>query len=165
MRYQVRQKMFSIGADFWITDQGGYQAFFVDGKAMSLRQTLELKDPAGAVVARVQKRLLSMRDTMEVERDGQVLASVRPAMFSPLRHRSVIDLADGGQWEASGDLVGHEFEISGRGQSVAYVSRAWFQFRDTYGVDVAPGEDDALVLAVAVCLDRIHHDEQEERHR
>lgn len=165
MRYQVRQKMFSIGADFWITDQSGYQAFFVDGKAMSLRQTLEIKDPAGAVVARVQKKLLSMRDTMEVERDGQVLASVRPAMFSPLRHRSVIDLADGGQWEASGDLVGHEFEISGRGQSVAYVSRAWFQFRDTYGVDVAPGEDDALVLAVAVCLDRIHHDEQEERHR
>lgn len=163
MRYQVRQKMFSIGADFWITDESGYQAFFVDGKAMSLRQTLEIKDPAGAVVARVQKKLLSMRDTMEVERDGQVLASVRPAMFSPLRHRSVIDLADGGQWEASGDLVGHEFEISGRGQAVAYVSRAWFQFRDTYGVDVAPGEDDALVLAVAVCLDRIHHDEQEEQ--
>jgi hypothetical protein len=30
-------------------------------------------------------------------------------------------------------------------------------------VEVAPGEDDALLLAVAVCRDRIHH-EEEERH-
>jgi uncharacterized protein YxjI len=30
--------------------------------------------------------------------------------------------------------------------------------RDTYGIEVAPGEDDAFILAVAVCLDRMTHD-------
>lgn len=165
MRYQVRQKMFSIGADFWITDQDGNENYFVDGKALSLRQTLEIKDPGGAIVALVRKKLLSMRETMEVERDGAVLATIRAAMFSPLRHRSVIDIADGTQWEASGDLTDHEFEISNGGRPVAYISRAWFRVRDTYGVDVAPGEDVALVLAVAICLDRIHHDEQERRNQ
>jgi uncharacterized protein YxjI len=30
-------------------------------------------------------------------------------------------------------------------------------------VDVAPGEDDVLLIAVAVALDRIHHDEEERR--
>jgi uncharacterized protein YxjI len=39
----------------------------------------------------------------------------------------------------------------------ARVSRQWFRIRDTYGVEVAPGIDDAL--AVAVCTDRIHEDE------
>jgi uncharacterized protein YxjI len=33
--------------------------------------------------------------------------------------------------------------------------------RDRYGVDVAPGLDDALILAMAVALDRLEHDEAE----
>jgi uncharacterized protein YxjI len=37
--------------------------------------------------------------------------------------------------------------------------------RDTYGVDVAPGEDDVLMVCVAIALDRIHHDEEERRAR
>ncbi len=45
---------------------------------------------------------------------------------------------------------------------VARISRAWFRPRDTYGVEVADGVDDALVLAAAVCLDRIHHEEEED---
>lgn len=161
MRYQVREKMFSIGDDFWITDEQGNQVFLVDGKAMRLTETFELKDSAGAVVATVRKKIFAMRDTMQVERDGTVVATVTKAMFSPLRHRSTVDLADGTQWEASGDLMGMDYTIAAGGRTVAQVSRAWFRLRDTYGVEVGPGEDDALILAVAVCLDRIHHDEQQ----
>ena len=165
MRYVVRQKMFSIGDDFWVTDEQGNQVFLVDGKVMRLRETLELKDASGAVAATVRKKLLAMRDTMEIERDGAVIATVRKAMFSPLRHRSVIDLADGSQLEAVGNLLDMEFEIVAGGQLLARVSRAWFRLRDTYGVEVVPGQDDALFIAIAVCLDRIHHDEQEEHRR
>lgn len=163
MRYMVRQKLFSIGDDFWVTDEQGDQVFLVDGKVLRLRETLELKDRSGAVVATVRKKLLAVRDSMEIERDGQVIATVRTAMFSPLRHRSTIDLADGSQLEAVGNLFDMEFEILAAGQLLARVSRAWFRLRDTYGVEVAPGQDDALFIAIAVCLDRIHHDEQEHR--
>jgi uncharacterized protein YxjI len=30
--------------------------------------------------------------------------------------------------------------------------------RDTYGVEIAAGQDDALVLAVVVCIDQMTHD-------
>jgi uncharacterized protein YxjI len=163
MRYVVRQRMFSIGDDFWITDEMGNHAFLVDGKAMRLRETFELKDPAGTIVATVRKKMFAFRDTMEIERGGAVIATVRKAVFSPLRHRSTIELAGGGQLEATGDLIGLEFEITSGHQTLARISRSWFSFRDTYGVDVAPGADDALLLAVAVCLDRIHHDEENRR--
>ena len=162
MRYTVRQKMFSIGADFWVTDEQGNRVFLVDGKAMRLRETLELKDTSGAVVATVRKKLLAVRDTMQIERGGMVVATVRKAMLSPLRHRSTIDLADGSQLEAAGNILDMEFEIRAGHQPLARVSRAWFRLRDTYGVAVAPGQDDALLIAIAVCLDRIHHDEQQE---
>jgi uncharacterized protein YxjI len=97
---------------------------------------------------------------MEVERDGAVIATVRRQLFSMLHHKSSIELADGSVLEAVGNLTGREFDIrDGGGNTVARVSRAWFTVRDTYGVDVQDGQDDTLWLAVAVCLDRIHHEE------
>ena len=161
MRYAVREKLFSIGDDFWITDEQGGKAFLVDGKVLRLRQTLEIQDPDGRVLVTVRKKLIAVHETMEIERDGAVVATVRKALVSPLHHRSVVDLADGSQLEAVGNILDKEFEIRAGGQVLARISRAWFRIRDTYGVDVAPGQDDALFLAIAVVLDRIQHDEEE----
>ena len=72
-----------------------------------------------------------------------------------------ISCTDGRTLEAVGNLTGREFDIRDGGHTLARVSRAWFTMRDTYGVDVADGEDTAMLLAVAVCLDRIHHEEDE----
>jgi len=161
MRYAVREKLFSIGDDFWITDEQGGKAFLVDGKVLRLRQTLEIQDPDGRVLVTVRKKLIAVHETMEIERDGAVVATVRKALVSPLHHRSIVDLADGSQLEAVGNILDKEFEIRAGGQVLARISRAWFRIRDTYGVDVAPGQDDALFLAIAVVLDRIQHDEEE----
>jgi uncharacterized protein YxjI len=163
MRYLIREKVFSIGDDFWVTDEQGDKVFLVDGKAMRLRETFELKDTSGAVVATVRKKLLALRDSMNIERDGTVIATVKKALVSPLHHRSVVELSGGGEMEAVGNILNKEFEIRSGGMVLAHISRSWFRMRDTYGVDVAPGQDDALILAVAVCLDRIHHDEEAER--
>jgi uncharacterized protein YxjI len=161
MRYAVREKLFSIGDDFWITDEQGGKAFLVDGKVLRLRQTLEIQDPDGRVVVKVRKKLIAMHETMEIEQDGAVVATVRKALISPLHHRSTVDLADGSQLEAVGNILDKEFEITAGSQVLARISRAWFRIRDTYGVDVAPGQDDVLFLAIAVALDRIHDDEEE----
>jgi uncharacterized protein YxjI len=163
MRYLVRERIFSIGEDFWVTDEAGNKIYLVDGKALSLRDTFELKDRSGAVLASVHKKLLAVHDTMEIERDGAVIAKVKKALVSPLHHRSVIELPGGGELEAVGNVVDKEFEIRSGSTVLAHVSRSWFRVRDTYGVDVAPGQDDALMIAIAVCLDRIH-EQDEQRH-
>jgi uncharacterized protein YxjI len=165
MRYQVRERLFSIKDDFWVTDQDGNRAFFVDAKVLSLHHTLDLQDASGRTLAEIKHKLVTFTDAIEVERDGSVIATVHKAVFSPLHHRAVIDLADGRRLEAVGNIVDKDFEIRDGDQVVAQVSRAWFRVRDTYGVDVAPGEDDALMICIAVCLDRIHHEEEEQRDR
>jgi len=161
MRYAVQEKLFSVGDDFWITDEQGGKAFLVDGKVLRLRQTLEIQDPGGRVLVTVRKKLVTMHETMEIEQDGTLVGTVRKALVSPLHHRSVVDLADGSQLEAVGNVLDKEFEITAGNQVLARISRAWFRIRDTYGVDVAPGQDDVLFLAIAVALDRIQHDEEE----
>lgn len=160
MRYLVRERFASIGGDFWVTDEQGNQVYSVDGQALSLRQTFILQDKSGAVVASV-RNIWSWRDTIEIQRDGAVIATVQPAIFSPLHHRSDIVLADGRHLEATGNFLEKEFEIRSGDKVVAQVSRSWFQVQDNYAVDVSPGQDDALFIAIAVCLDRIEHEQQQ----
>ena len=157
-QYQMREKMFSIGDDFWIETAGGQRAFKVDGKALRVRDTLVIEDNSGNEVCTVQEKKLHVRDTMEVERGGRRLATVKKALVSPLRDRYSIDVADGDDLDAKGNIVDHEYTIERDGHKVAEVSKRWFRVRDTYGIEVHPGQDDALILAVAVCIDRMSHD-------
>jgi uncharacterized protein YxjI len=160
MRYLVRERLFHIKDDFWVTDADGNQAFFVNAKLLSLRHTLELQDPSGRTLAAIKHRLLTFTDAMEIEHEGQGVATVHRAVFSPLHHRSVIDLADGGRLDAVGNIIDKDFEVTDGDRVLARVSRAWFRLRDTYGVDVAPDANDVLMICIAICLDRIHAEEE-----
>ena len=166
MRYLVQERIFSFTADFWIEDENGNRVFFVDGRALSLRETFELRDASGQLRALIRKKMFAMRDTMEIEDGSGVIAKVRPAFFSPFKHRYEIDMADGSQLQAEGNFADKDWAVvSQNNQLVARISRQWFRIRDTYGVEVAPGADDAVMIAIAVCIDRIHEDEVRERER
>ena len=153
--YRMREKLFAIGDDYWIENEEGERVLKVDGKALRIRQTLKLEDPSGAELYTVQERKLAVRDTMAVERGGQTVAKVRKALVTPLRERFAIDVENGEDMEAKGNIVDHEYKIERGGDRVAEVSKRWFRVRDTYGIEVAPGQDDALILAVTVCIDQM----------
>lgn len=163
MRYLMRKQLFAIGDDFWVEDESGQRAFRVDGKVMRIRQTFVLEDASGAEVATIRKKLVSLRDTMDVEYEGQVLARVRRAMFSPFRQRFHVDVAGEPEMVVQGNITDHEYEVRREGTTVAEISKRWFSFRDTYAVDVAPDENVALVLALTVAVDWMGHEEHEER--
>jgi uncharacterized protein YxjI len=162
MRYLVRERLFSIKDDFWVTGERGDRVFFVNAKVLSLHHTLVLEDASGRKLAEIKHKLLTFTDAMDIENDGRVVATVHKAVFSPLHHKAFIDLADGGRLEAVGDIIDKEFEVRDGHRVLARISRKWFRIRDTYGVDVAPGENDALMICIAICLEQIH--DAEERH-
>ena len=114
-----------------------------------------LEDSSGAELFSVQEKKVRVRDTMEIERDGHTVATVRKALVSPLRDRFAIDVEDGDDMEAKGNVVDHEYKIERGGNQVAEVSKRWFRVRDTYGIEVEPQQDDALILAVTVCIDQM----------
>lgn len=155
IRYQMREKMFAIGDDAWIEDSNGNRAYKADGKALRARSTFVLEDAAGNEVASIQEKMLRVKDTMDIERGGAKIATVKKALVSPLRDRFDVKLENGEEWDVQGNITAHEYEISsGRGK-VAGVSMKWFRVRDTYGIEVSPGQDVGLVLAVAVALDEM----------
>jgi uncharacterized protein YxjI len=155
-KYRMREKLFAIGDDFWIEDENGDRAFKVDGKALRIRKTLVLEDPSGAELFTVQEKKLHIRDTMDIERGGKTAARVKKALITPLRERFSIEVEGAEDLEAKGNIADHEYKIERDGKRVAEVSKRWFRVRDTYGIEMAPGEeDDALILAATVCIDQM----------
>jgi uncharacterized protein YxjI len=156
-RYQMRERVFSIGDDFWIGTERDERAFKVDGKALRVRKTLVVESPSGEELFTVRERKLSVRDKMTIEHGGDTVATVKKAILG-IRDRYAIDLAGGGELQAKGNIVDHEYEVERDGRKIAQVSKRWFRIRDSYGIEVAAGENDAFLIAVSVCIDQLSHD-------
>ena len=156
--YQMRQNMVSIGDDVWIENDRGERVYKVDGKALRVRQTLVFEDAHGAELAKIQERMLRVKDSMEIEGPhGERLAMVKKALITPVRERWVVNVKGGQDLEVQGNILDHEYTIGEGRDKVAEVSKKWFRVRDTYGVEIDAGQDDAVILAVTVCIDEMAH--------
>jgi uncharacterized protein YxjI len=157
-RYQMRQRMVAIGDDFWIENENGQKVFKVDGKALRVRQTLIFEDAHGNELCKIQERMLRIKDSMEIEGPhGEQLAMVKKALITPIRERWVVKIKGRPDLDVQGNILDHEYSIGEGRDKIAEVSKRWFRLRDTYGVAIDPGQDDVLILAVAVCVDEMAH--------
>jgi uncharacterized protein YxjI len=155
--YQMREKLVAFGDDYWIETNTGQRAFKVDGKALRVRDSLTIRDAQGNEVAKLQERMVVIRDTMKIERPGKPEATIKKAMITPLRERYTLEAADVGEIQIQGNIVDHEYTFERGGQKIAETSKRWFRVRDSYGVEIAPGQDDVLILAATVAIDQISH--------
>ena len=151
--FQMREKIFAIGDDYWIEDADGNRAFKVDGKALRFRDTFILEDAHGNEVSKIQEKKLSLRDKMTIE-SGTTRATVHKRLIG-IRDHYVIEVEGGDDLEAHGNIVDHEYEIERDGEQIAKISKKWFRLRDTYGVQLAQGQDVPLILSVSVCVDQM----------
>ena len=157
-RYQIRQRMISIGDDYVIENGHGEHVFKLDGKALRIRKTIRFEDMDGRELCTIQERMLHLKDSMEIEDPaGHRMALVQKAMITPLRERWTVEVEDGPDLSVQGNVLDHEYTIDRDGQRVAEVSKRWFRVRDTYGVEIAPGENDILILATAGVIDTMTH--------
>src|ERR1051326_4626507 len=125
MRYVIREKFFHLGEDSQITDEQGRVVFQVDGKVLSLHNTLVIRDMAGNEAATVRRQLISLRPTYTITRQGQELAEVRKKLISPFIDRYTIDIPGPDDFSVKGSLLEHEYTISQNDQLVATVSKRW----------------------------------------
>jgi uncharacterized protein YxjI len=158
-RYKMHEKLVSIGDDYWIENEAGEREFYVDGKALRLRDTLIIRDAQGNEVYKLQEMLLRIKDTVDVlDATGKTAATIKKALISPLRDHWKVEVANGPEMDIQGNILDHEYKIEAGREKVADISKKWFRIRDTYGVEIEPGQDAALILAIAAALDQMAHD-------
>jgi uncharacterized protein YxjI len=157
MRYVMKQKLLAWGDDFTIRDADGNDVFYVDGKAFSLGKQLSFQDMEGRELAYIRQKLLAWGPTYEIERGGVVVAIVKKELFTLFNCRFSVDVPGPDDLEASGNLLHHEYVLTRQGRAVATVTKEWVAWSDTYGIDIADGEDEVLILASAIVIDLCCH--------
>ena len=164
MRFILKQKLFSWGDDFFIKDENENDVYFVDGKGFSLGDQLSFQDLERNELAFIKQRLLAWGATYEIYRDGELAAVVKKELFALFNHRFTVDVPGPNDLEAEGDFTDHEYSFTRGGRTVATVSKRWFSWTDTYGIDIADDEDAILILASAVVVDQACHPDDGKRH-
>jgi uncharacterized protein YxjI len=158
MRYIMRQKVFSLASKFAIRNENGEDAFFVNGESFSLGHKLSFEDPSGKELLFISQKLLSWGPTYELYRVEKHVATIKKEMFTLFQCTFDIHVEDQGDLEAQGDLSDHEYTVTRDGAPVAQISKQWFSWLDTYGVDVADSVDPVLILASTVVIDMCCHE-------
>lgn len=154
-RYRMRQKIAAIGDDFWIENGKGQKVYKIDGKAMRIRSTLIFEDAHGNELMKIQERKVHVKDSMEIEdAHGNRVAMVKKALITPVRERWTVDIPGAADMEVQGNILDHEFKIG----HVAEISKKWFRIADSYGIEIEPGQNDVLILAVAAVIDMMSHE-------
>lgn len=163
MRYVMRQKILSLADSFTIKDEQERDVYVVKGKLFSFGDKLSFQDTAGNELVYIDQRLLNWGPTYELWRGEELLAVVKRQLFSFIHHRFTVDVPGPNDLEAEGDFLDHEYTFTRGGSVVATVSKRWFSWTDTYGIEIADGEDHVLVLASAVVVDMVCHDDSKRR--
>ena len=157
MRFVMRQKLFAITDDYNIADANEQDVYYVDGKLLSLGKNLSFQDMERRELAHIQQKLLNWGPTYEVTHNGELVAVVKKELFTLFHCVFHVDEPGHEALTAEGNFSDHEYVFTRAGQRVASVSKQWFTFADTYGVDVSDGEDPVLILACTVVIDEACH--------
>lgn len=161
--YVLQEKLLSIGGDLYVTDPAGNHIFEVDGKAFSIRRTLFLNDLQGQPLYEINASLMHIHKTFEIKRGDEVVATIQRALVTFLSPHYTVTMAGGRTLEIQGNIWDHEFQATENGQTVFQASRRWLSFRDAYGVQVEPGFDVPLALALAIALEQMELEHRDQR--
>jgi uncharacterized protein YxjI len=160
--YVLNQNLMSIGGDLWIDDAAGNHAFEVDGKAFSLRRTLVLQDALGNPLYQISQSLAHLHTTFEIKRGEEVVATIQKALINIMGDHFIITASTGEQLTVTGDWIAREFHVARAGSDVILASRRLLSLHGAYGVQIAPGFDTPLALAIVIALEQM---ELQEGHR
>ena len=163
--YVLNQKLISLTGDLWIEDGQGNHAFEVDGKLLSLRGTHVLKDLSGQALYEISKPLAPhVHKTIDISKGGQTAATVQEAILHLGGDKFKISLSGGLELTIHGDWMNREFQVKDlTGRVAIVVSRAWFSIHDGYGIQITPGFEVPLALAIVIALERVEAQEQGEQ--
>jgi len=154
-RYIMRQRIMALGQDFHVNNAAGQPVYKIHGKVRLIKESLKFRDMQGNLLYQLDEKVLRIRESFNILRpDGQVAARVHNAIVDPLRERFTIEIPGGEDMMTMGKVIWAQYDILRNGQPVAKISKqfSWIG-RDQYVVDVLPGEDDCLILAITVVID------------
>lgn len=157
MIYRIKEQFWSLGDTFTITDQDSRPVFLVKGRAFSWGDKLSFQDLTGDELAFISQKLLSFQPRYEILCNGELFAEVTKT-FSWFKQKFVLDVPGPNDYSIEGSFWQHDFSFRRAEGVVATVSKSYWDWTDSYGVDIVEGEDDVAILCACIVIDQVLHD-------
>jgi len=158
MRYVIRQKIFSLGDSFNIKNEFGNDIFVVRQQLLSFGKKLRIYDLLDNELCYIEQRLLKFMPEYDIYINGSLIANVKKK-FAFFRNDFIITGPEG-QYYVQGNIWAREFEIFRDNILIAHISKEFFSFTDTYGVDIDDNIDQVRTLALAIVIDMVCHEDK-----
>lgn len=159
MRYVIKQKVFSFGDNFTIKDENGNDCFKVKGKVFAFGNKLRLFDMQEQELVYIEQKLFKFLPEYNLYYKGDLYATVKKE-FSFFKPKFNINSAMG-TYRVEGNTWGMDFNIFKDDRHIAQVSKKWFSWGDTYGVDILGEEEPSYILALTIVIDQVIHDKNQ----
>lgn len=149
MKLYIKEKVFSWGDKFYVKDALGNDRYVVEGEVFTLGKKLHVYDMRGREAAFIKQELMTFLPRFTVWSGGQEIAQVKKE-FSFLVPRYSIE---GLGWVIEGSFWEHDYQITQNGSPIVTITKEWMTWGDSYELDIAPGADEILALAVVLTID------------
>jgi uncharacterized protein YxjI len=156
-RYRLTADLAGIGGDFAIENALGQAVFFVDGRALHDQSVIAIMDRQGRRLYHAQALALGDGADLAVWRDLVIAATIKIDSVAPDRQYWSVETPAAPATSLKGRIADHEYLMVRAGQKIAEVSRQWFHISNSYGVEITPGQDNALIIAIAIAIGSMTH--------
>jgi uncharacterized protein YxjI len=158
-KYVMKQKIWTLGDKFVIKDETKTPVFYVKGKVFSVGDKLSFRDIDGNELAYISQKVFSFSPRYKIYRDKRLVATI-VKKIAPFKDLYVVHVPGTDDFRVKGNFLNYEYDYTRKGRKIAFVSKKFFSWGDTYGIAIAPGEDDILILATAVVIDMVSHGDE-----
>lgn len=151
----IKQKVFSIGEKFTVTDENQQPRFYVNGSFMKIPKTFEITDEQGREVSKITKKTISLLPKFFVEIDGKEMVEIQKKLtFLKAKYEINADgvSVDGNWWDM-------DFSVARQGKTLAEIHKKWVSWGDTYEIKIFDEDYLIMILSIVIAIDRVKADE------
>lgn len=149
MKLYIKQKVFTLGESFTVTDEHENAVFYVEGSFFRIPKAFTIYDVQQQEVATIERQLLRLFSHYDIQAINHQLITLQRE-FSFFRQSFRLE---GIPWNLRGDFWHHNYEVVYGDRIIMSMEKHWFTWGDSYELNVLHDEDAILALCIAICVD------------
>jgi len=155
----LQEKWFSFLHNVGFKNEQGQDEYTAEGKFFHLGLDMYLKHQ-GTTICEIKSKIFSLAAEYDFYQSGTQVGKIRKEIHLFTEKWLFTDMKKNTQWHLTGDFLNYDWKVTSMDgtQTCAEISRRHSFIKDAYGVAIEPGADLSLILCVAVCMEKYHHD-------
>lgn len=157
MKFYIKQKVFTFKDQFRIMDETQNVQYEIKGKFMSIKNKLELTNPAGEMLLRSERKVFTFMPKYFIynSKEQEIALIKRIFGFKPRFDLNILNK----DYFVDGSLFGHSFAIYDEKKNmVASISKKIISWGDTYEINIQDENNAELFLFVVIIIDQVVHE-------